>query len=162
MNNSLTERPSTMELCMGQQGALVVLTLAYRRLPGLSAWTLYCRRRSQMSSMASVSRVSLQTHSNSFKHGKQLKLVNLSTQSFQLTRCYIWFFSSSCPCPAPPQPPGPLWSDPFSPEHPAARRSSACTLTGRSKTQTKLTTMLCGGVVVKDAGGPRSASNNIF
>lgn len=35
-------------------------TLAYRRLPGRSAWTLYCRTRWQMLSTASVSRVSLQ------------------------------------------------------------------------------------------------------
>lgn len=43
-------------------------TLAYRRLPGRSAWTLYCRTRWQMLSTASVRRVSLQVEGGGLLH----------------------------------------------------------------------------------------------
>lgn len=52
----------TLLLCCGSwvDWTPVSHTLAYRRLPGRSAWTLYCRTRWQMLSTASVRRVSLQ------------------------------------------------------------------------------------------------------
>lgn len=78
----------------------------------------------------------------------------------ELTRCCTWSSSSSCLCPAPLPPPGLLWRDQSSAEHPEAPRSGTYTLDRHEKhtSETSWNKCWCHRVQA-DRGGHRNFVN---